>query len=43
MEFMIFVLLLMILDLTALRWGADSRDWIAGPKEQQCKEHVFFL
>lgn len=26
MEFVIFVVLLVLLDVAALRWGADSRD-----------------
>jgi len=35
MELMLFVLVLILLALTALRWGADSRDGIASPEWQR--------
>lgn len=35
MEFAIFVLILILLDLAALRWGVDSRDGIDSPEWQR--------
>ncbi|HEY0755417.1 MAG TPA: hypothetical protein VGD98_15780 [Ktedonobacteraceae bacterium] len=32
MEFLIFTLILILLDLAAWRWGADSRDSIDSPE-----------
>jgi len=32
MEFVLFFLLLLLLDLAALRWGADSREEIDSPE-----------
>ncbi|HEY3994003.1 MAG TPA: hypothetical protein VGM01_14140 [Ktedonobacteraceae bacterium] len=35
MEFAIFVLALILLDLAALRWGVDSRDGLDSPEWQR--------
>ncbi len=43
MEFVIFALLLIILDLSALYWGVDSRDEVHSPEWKRRLDRAFFF